>query len=1029
MDTHQLYRLSLFAIIVFLSTIILNAQTKIKERMEIAPKQSNIQSGEFSTSATFVMPYAGHAYYEVTGFDSVKNNDARLIVNGSTIFEDVVQESQNPPINGTLGQFDQGQTLTFTMVHNDGSPWLAWNSGVIEYQCGSWCNIVFSLVPIDLSAGENWPTNICITVSCDHLELLDKINLYTYPEMQSYVFGDLTYMVAWYDFICWSGTKSPPKDATFTFTMTEGQEYAILQDAYGNEGTSLNANYSASQCWVKIKTIGDEPSHPVYVTVEAKTDITPNTVSGRFELRPGDLKIIPTKSVIVYGDTLRFDVWKKLPDGSLSTLAAGTGFEYDLIEGNDAGYLFFPGVPVTSDDIGGKGFPSVIFAAVEESPQGDTTLVKLRVEAGEPDTPPPPPPPCPDCLSGSVKPGDPISVKALPNKRINMQKVSKSVYEMKSLVKHVDQTHVEENVDGSNFYKDSYQTSTQKAQMDIDKSQPKSLQKNANESYSYGYKDEQLKLQYINKATNQTANKPNQSVGKSNQAVLEKNAYGGYSAKAQSQKVSKTESSIASTEDMPTLIGFATIKVIKSCIQAKFKKTPLPLGDTTKLAFTFTETGQPVPPKMLLDVAIENSNGLLLPRSDSSSTMLKGVTQPIKYIAPDSIQGDSLVVNILAVESGTGGTGASASITGMSSVLEGTNTTKNTLHAENTAIKNIKGETITQQSFSPAMIKALQEQMCETKAGVDVAPKLVVTPQGDFIQKILGTDLPTMPKPVIRVQLENYHNDQNGTVNFHYILKIHWKSDVVNHPWGTPKINKDEQYTGDTTGTNDQTINWTLNLDKYGMRGGNDITLIVTATTADGKVYKTNPDSMKNPFLVKGKNPTLATMLAELNGLKYEAIANKESNFNQFSTTLSNEYLKHPHSITPAYPLQGPPTGLGIMQIDPPPNDDIVWNWVSNVNLGKQKLDTCIYIAGTYHTREQFNNDNPQPAPLDSNRQLIQAYCEYNAGYKARYWKWVKPDEKHNISGHWEIDNDGYWLKARPYATDVWVLYVLHTWR
>jgi hypothetical protein len=48
-----------------------------------------------------------------------------------------------------------------------------------------------------------------------------------------------------------------------------------------------------------------------------------------------------------------------------------------------------------------------MFAALEELPQGNSTKVKIRVEAVEPSEPPPP---CPDCVATSIASVLPISI-------------------------------------------------------------------------------------------------------------------------------------------------------------------------------------------------------------------------------------------------------------------------------------------------------------------------------------------------------------------------------------------------------------------------------------------------------------------------------------------------------------------------------------------------------------------------------------------------------------------------------------------
>ncbi|MBN1396442.1 MAG: hypothetical protein JXA06_00245 [Bacteroidetes bacterium] len=88
------------------------------------------------------------------------------------------------------------------------------------------------------------------------------------------------------------------------------------------------------------------------------------------------------------------------------------------------------------------------------------------------------------------------------------------------------------------------------------------------------------------------------------------------------------------------------------------EKSPLPVGDTTTLSFIYTETGNPVPADKKLDISVlggsDGENGYLT-AGGITDISFGGVTQPIQYIAPLSITGDSLVVPIRASLSVGGG--------------------------------------------------------------------------------------------------------------------------------------------------------------------------------------------------------------------------------------------------------------------------------------------------------------------------------------------------------------------------------------
>jgi hypothetical protein len=116
--------------------------------------------------------------------------------------------------------------------------------------------------------------------------------------------------------------------------------------------------------------------------------------------------------------------------------------------------------------------------------------------------------------------------------------------------------------------------------------------------------------------------------------------------------------------------GAIEIEVKTGCIHVASAKTPLSVGDTTDLVFTYSDTGIPVPGDKNLDVSIlggtGGENGTLLVNG-STGTNFPGFTQPIKYIAPLEIPEDELDVQIVAVESD-----------GLSARIQGNNTHQST---------------------------------------------------------------------------------------------------------------------------------------------------------------------------------------------------------------------------------------------------------------------------------------------------------------------------------------------------------------
>jgi hypothetical protein len=109
--------------------------------------------------------------------------------------------------------------------------------------------------------------------------------------------------------------------------------------------------------------------------------------------------------------------------------------------------------------------------------------------------------------------------------------------------------------------------------------------------------------------------------------------------------------------------GLTKVVVRKSCIQVQ--NASLSVGDTTLLSFVYGSNGKPVPSDKLLDVSIIGGTGgedgtLLV--DGGTGTSFPGVTQPIRYIAPANISGESLVVPIVVSESEGTGSGPSANI-------------------------------------------------------------------------------------------------------------------------------------------------------------------------------------------------------------------------------------------------------------------------------------------------------------------------------------------------------------------------------
>jgi hypothetical protein len=106
-----------------------------------------------------------------------------------------------------------------------------------------------------------------------------------------------------------------------------------------------------------------------------------------------------------------------------------------------------------------------------------------------------------------------------------------------------------------------------------------------------------------------------------------------------------------------TAVDSTTITLKKqTCALVQFAKQELSPGDTTLLTFKKVLDGGALgdfPSGQLFDVVLENASGsgFLLSSTGTTGATLIGVPAPVYYVAPDSLTGDSLVVNVHAVTS------------------------------------------------------------------------------------------------------------------------------------------------------------------------------------------------------------------------------------------------------------------------------------------------------------------------------------------------------------------------------------------
>jgi hypothetical protein len=95
---------------------------------------------------------------------------------------------------------------------------------------------------------------------------------------------------------------------------------------------------------------------------------------------------------------------------------------------------------------------------------------------------------------------------------------------------------------------------------------------------------------------------------------------------------------------------------------------------------------------------------------------------------------------------------------------------------------------------------------------------------------------------------------------------------------------------------------------------------------------------------IRGQNPDFTTALSALTASPFwfaPNIAIYESNLSQFcdvGNRTGNQYCLSSANLF--LPIFGPPGGYGMMQLDPPPSWDDIWNWRTNIADGNNLLQT-----------------------------------------------------------------------------------------
>jgi hypothetical protein len=484
-----------------------------------------------------------------------------------------------------------------------------------------------------------------------------------------------------------------------------------------------------------------------------------------------------------------------------------------------------------------------------------------------------------------------------------------------------------------------------------------------------------------------------------------------------------------SRAEHPERYGECLVSVIRFCPFVRLSKEEINPGDTIDVeVLGMKENGDliPYPSDQLFNISIisgAEAGELVSLQTEKRGVDITDVPTPALFIANQNIGADSVKVDIKAWLASNSGGGGSASVIseGVKGIPSQGLTVDKVIQMANGMNKGAayrllksklgkvtdnkvseKKDLVEVNKLKAALTTLDLGEICKWFASLWIKESELVidkTPTG--ILGITRDAPPLMPQyEIMQVHLKNY---DGGEVNYSWDITVKYNRPDGGYTEGV--------YKGTGKGNNSDVIilpiNWAPNI----IRGGDLIMLHVKAQTTEFVKEKTTE---RSPFTVFGLNPTKASVKAMLT-LEQQVIAYWESGrtFHQF---LSDYEV----------PVFGPPHGFGIMQLDPPSNDEQIWNWQANVNEGIVRYNQKSGWASDYHIYLQTGDRNRNGRllhpladaqrgwyldeyqnpisynadALEGDDLLLDIYQLYNGG---AYWRWVLDDEEEPLgSGYWE---------------------------
>jgi hypothetical protein len=418
--------------------------------------------------------------------------------------------------------------------------------------------------------------------------------------------------------------------------------------------------------------------------------------------------------------------------------------------------------------------------------------------------------------------------------------------------------------------------------------------------------------------------------------------------------------------------GFAKVIIKRPTLYVAFNPDTLSPGDTADVIIKLKKADGTLldfPSDQLFEVGVIGGceYGKILTSDNRTDLYFKDIQQPIRFIAADSIDADSAIVQLrvgIPEEKGL-----------------------------KLAKKNNKAKLSSNNYCS-----AVEYQYSNSGIGNGIVIKSGL----DIIYPILDnhiewiTEEPKMPEIICKAKLKNIFF--SGFYNLDWFFSVSWRR---NHGGYTKK-----DLIGTVIGYSHDIVEIKIPWGEE-IIGGDKVVLQLMAVTNQG-IFKSK---IENPFKILGKNPSIQAVKEGLT-LQLQIIVYKET---------GSAEGKWNHFYSSGYPIFGPPHGYGLMQLDTPNTAQQYWNWKENKTEGISRLQVKYEMANAFYNRLRRVNHNVQFYNTDE--LLMQTFQLYNGGYYYNDWE---PDDRNHPErgGKWKKGNPTVWPGHTDcYAEEAWAIY------